>query len=240
MRAYESGGRALRLYNVTGGETSRLPDLLRMLPAFFPTCEKFVPVIEARASRTPDVASGVVPHQWVVEVDGATAGFYIFDYLPQRACGLTLFIALYPEFRDVSLLAYSRLAHFLIAESVRQIRADALEQKQETPIGLAVEVEVPALLTAYRQYDFVELPVVYYEPMFPESHTRMTDDVPADAVSYERVALGLFHGGVAPRTALAQTEVSQLALAFLRDFYQLPPDSMPVQQALATAQSIEF
>ena len=240
MQAVAANGRVVRLHDVVGGETRHLPALLRPLPEFFPDCEKFLPLLEQRAALKPTTAPALIHHQWVVEVDGEAAGFYLFDYLPGRACGLTLFIGLYPQFRNLAVAGYSRLAHFLFAESVRQVHADAARLNREPPLGLVVEVEVLALLSRYHLYDFVELPVVYYEPMFPEPWFALTDGIDLRAVTYAHVSLGLFHGGLAPRTVLTSADVAQLALAFLVDFYKLPHQSLPVQQALVTAQPIEW
>ena len=63
----------------------------------------------------------------------------------------------------------------------------------------------------------------------------MTDDVEPETVSYERVTLGLFHDGLSA-LSLKAAEVAELALAYLQDFYRLPPDAWPVQQALTSAQ----
>lgn len=240
MREYQTRDSVIRLHDVVGGYTHHLPSLLRLLPEFFPDCEKFLPLLQQRAALTPSAMPVAIHHQWVVEVDGEAAGFYLFDYLPGRACGLTLFIGLYPQFRHLAVDGYTRLAHFLIAESVRQIHADAARLGCPPPIGLAVEVEVLALLSRYHLYDFVELPVVYYEPMFPEPWFALSDGLDLDAVTYEHVSLGLFHAGLAPRTALTAADVANLASAFLIDFYKLPNHSLPVQQALATAQPIEW
>ena len=235
MRAYVAHGRRVCLHDVTNGDTRRLPDLLRLMVEYFPHCEKFLPSLEADAQARLTAESRVVPHQWVIEVDGETAGFYIFDYRPQRDCGLSLFMGIHPEFRRLRVNGYDRMAHFLFVESVRQACEDAAHFKRQPPPGLAGEIELAPLRERYRLYNFVELPVLYYEPMFPEPFIAMTEDVDPEAVTYERVTLGLFHGG-APRISLSAGEVANLALAYLEDFYRLPPDSMPVRQAAATAQ----
>lgn len=239
MRVYAASGRALRLHDVACGDTRYLPALLRLMVEFFPHCEKFVPSLEENALLDVTPESPVVPHQWVIDVDGETAGFYIFDYRPPRDCGLSLFMGLYPEFRPLAAAGYDRLAHFLFVDSVRQANEDATRFQRKTPPGLAAEIELPALRERYRFYNFVELPVVYYEPMFPDPAIAMTDAVDPQAVTYERVTLGLFHGE-APRLTLTAAEVANLALAYLEDFYRLPPDVMPVQQALATAEPFDW
>lgn len=235
MTDSETDARQVTLTDVIAGNAERLPDLERMLPEFFPTCEKFIPLVRQRALHPP-AHDAALSHQWVVDVDGETAGFYLFDYLPQRGCGLTLFIGVYPQYRAVAFGGYPRLAHYLIAESLRQITRDAEWLGEPPPIGLAVEVELPALLTRYRQYDFVDLPVVYYEPMFQEPWTHYSSSMDAATIGYEQVALGLFYN--APRVPAVSGEcVANLALAFLQDFYRLPADCFPVKQALATAQA---
>jgi hypothetical protein len=238
MTGFESQGRRVTLTDVVAGNTARLPDLERMLPEFFPTCEKFLPLIRQRAAHQP-APDAVQSHQWVVDVDGETAGFYLFDYLPRRGCGLTLFIGVYPEYRPVAFGGYARLAHYLIAESLRQITRDAAQAGEPPPLGLAVEVELPALLNRYRQYNFVDLPVVYYEPMFPQPATHYNTDIDETRIGYEQVAFGLFTDA-AREPDLSRECVAHLALAFLQDFYQLPARSFAVQQALATAQALSL
>ena len=235
MRVYESNGRVVRLHDVTDGDTAWLPTLLRLMVEFFPHCEKFLPSLEQHARQPVTAESRMVPHQWIVEVDGEVAGFYIFDYRPERNCGLSLFMGLYPQFRAVAVNGYQRLAFFLFDESVRQVREDAARFDRPRPPGLVGEIELPALRERYRLYNFVELPVVYYEPMFPHPWIAMTDDVEPETVSYERVTLGLFHDGLSA-LSLTAAEVAELALAYLQDFYRLPPDVWPVQQALTSAE----
>ena len=101
MRVYESNGHMVRLHDVTDGDTAWLPTLLRLMVEFFPHCEKFLPSLEQHARQPVTAESRMVPHQWIVEVDGEVAGFYIFDYRPERNCGLSLFMGLYPQFRAV-------------------------------------------------------------------------------------------------------------------------------------------
>lgn len=235
MQQYETPDHRICLHDVHDGDVRHLPTLLRLMPEFFPHCEKFLPSLERDARRPVTAQSSVVPHQWIVEVDGDVAGFYIFDYRPQRDCGLSLFMGLYPQYRRIAVNGYERLSHFLFNASVRQACADAARFQRPTPPGLVGEIEIDALLERYLLYDFLALPVVYYEPMFPHPWIAMTEDLDRDAVAYERVTLGLFHDGQFPKRTLTADEVANLALAYLNDFYQLPDDSLPVREALASA-----
>lgn len=240
MRTFTASDTTVVLHDVTNGNTRHLQPLLQMMPEFFPHCEKFLPALERDARLTLTERSPVIPHQWVVEVDGQTAGFYIFDYRPGRGCGLSLFMGLYPEFRAISVNGFDRLARFLFVQSVRQIVDDARRLGQPTPLGLVGEIELGPLLERYRLYDFVELPVVYYEPMFPDPWTSMSPEIALESIHYEQVTLGMFHDSAMPKRALSASEVANYALAYLCDFYGLPADSMPVKRALATAQPFDW
>lgn len=240
MSTIATNGSVIQLHDVTNGNVRHLPVLLKMMPHFFPGLEKFLPWLEHNAVTRLGNNPHVIPHQWVVEVDGETAGFYVFDYRPERDSGLSLFMGLYPQYRGLAVNSFERLARFLFVESVRTVVADAERLKRRPPPGLAGEIELQPLLQRYLAYDFVVLPVVYYEPMFPSHWTTMSLDVNPDTIGYERVPLGMFHDPAAPKRPLTAAQVANQALAYLVDFYRLPLDSMPVRQALATAQPFEW
>jgi GNAT superfamily N-acetyltransferase len=218
----------LRIYDVTGGNTARLGDLENLLGKYFPCCPKYLPILRRRASNCPDADGRFVVHQWLVDVDDKPVGFLLFDYVPARDCGICLFIGINPEYRDVQFGGH-RLAQALFDAALKQLLKDAQRLECSIPLGLLLEVELQKLVTRYREYGFVELAVNYQEPIFPEPDMMYRDGLQWEQIGFNPVTLGMFPLPGHQADLTDPQVLKNLSLAFLVDFYNLPPDSQAVQ-----------
>lgn len=232
MKEFTSDTSHLVIHEVTGGNTAHVEALVALMAQYFPTLTKFIPWIRERAARAADADPTFVAHQWLLEVNGEPVGFYTFDYVPARDCGLSLFMGIHPPFRNLSFGGYRRLAELMFALSEDEIMLDAQRLGRRAPYGLSAEIEVPELIPTYHRYGVIELPVVYYEPMFPEQQIRYDSTLAPEDIHYERVYLSVFPTEFQPMDRDDPEVLSNLVLALLIDFYGLPDDNWAVQRAL--------
>lgn len=234
MRVFHSDDGELTIDDVIDGQPEDTETLVGLLREFFPFGWKFAPWARERAARGAAADPRFQPHQWLLRVNGEVAGFYIFDYVPARDCGLCTFVGLYPEYRRLRFGGHSRLAGLLVAQSIAQVKADALAAGRPEPYGLVVEVEVPALVERYRSYNFHPLPVTYFEPVFPDPAVSWDADMEPDDVRCEQVTLGAFVEEYRPAEFTNPGRLENWVAACLVDFYGLPEASWPMREALAS------
>src|SRR5690606_31654192 len=234
MRVFHSDDGTLTIDDVIHGQPEATEIIFGLMQEFFPYGWKFAPWLRRRAAGGAAVDSRFYPHQWLLRVNGEVAGFYIFDYVPGRASGLSMFMGIYPQYRRLRFGGHSRLAGLLFALSVQQVADDARALGQPAPYGLAAEIETIELVERYRQYNFYELPVTYYEPIFPDPLVAWHPSLDLTALQYKRVTLGVFVDQFRPSEIANPQRLENWVASYLVDFYGLPEESWPMTQALAS------
>jgi hypothetical protein len=238
----------LTVYEVIGGCANHLGSLLELHQEMFPNYAQYLPYMELRVKADPEDSHKAIDHWWLANIDGYPAGFRMFKYNPGRNCGLGLLMAVRPQYRKQAIGPYRSLAELLITTSLEQIETDAQVLGKTMPVGMGVELQLPEttsnvdlrrgrarLISRYREYGFCDLPVEYYEPPFIlDEYSFQELDIPEEA-DFNRLLFGYFPTDSSHKL-LAPDIISNLALAFLSDHYNLPMDHWAVQRALRSAQ----
>ncbi len=209
-------------------DQERIEALLKMYAALFPQYAHYLPRMRARVEHPQKNERGHIVHYWLIEVDGQPAGLRIFRYIPARQCGIAQALAVYPEFRKVTVDG-QRLARFIIYHCLDQIIADGNDPGTPPTLGMINEVESDRLMEHYIRNGIIKLPVKYKEPIFgsPEDNT--------DQVEFSHMSLGFLAN---PALAIVYTKkrIMDFTMAFLVDHYGLAEDHPEVQLALESIQ----
>ncbi len=236
----------IAIYETIGHNADRHERMLDLYAELFPYYAYYLPYMRHRMQLPIDADPNFTERWWLIEVDGNPAGVRLFKYSPGRDCGLSLGIAIKPEYRHLSSKGYARLAEQLLADSQEHLRADARAAGKPTPIGMVTELQVPEttadaaikrgrarLIERYHEYGYIDLPVEYYEPPFIQGKEEVLVDPAAIADrDFLRLKLGIFPCPGGQFDLNDADMVSSLTCAFLVDHYGLPEDHWVVRRAL--------
>ncbi|MBN1179595.1 MAG: hypothetical protein JXD18_10300 [Anaerolineae bacterium] len=224
-------GERLALHDVIGGNLERLDDLVDVFVELFPQYAHTSERLRWKALRSAFADPHFINHQWLVEVDGRAAGLLSFKYAPQRGLGLTVYVGVRPAYRHLRVEG-KRVSEWLIGCGLDQLQIDAQATGSELPVGLFLEVQYPRLVARYREFGFVELPVVYHEPHFRQARTQDNVAESLAQADFRRAYLGGFPIHPERFDPSDAVMLETVVRAFMLDHYHLPMDHWAVAQAL--------
>ena len=214
---------------LASGDEERLDAMLTLYAAFFPHYEHYVPRMRRRAGFPAEKRAGHVAHYWLFEYQGAPVGLTTFRYIVERECGLGISFGLDPAVRSVR-VGEERLSAFIIGQIMRQLKRDAAIAKTNF-YGLVTEVEHRSLMEHYKKMGMLELPMQYFEPIYPPEETDEDLESRIEKASFIPVILAITpHKAFEFRAPL----LKNFAEAFLVDHYELPRAHPMVQKTLAS------
>lgn len=220
----------LQVQELAGGNGQGLDELIALWAEYFPDyAELPANVDELRlAVLGQAVVPGLRPHLWLVRQHEQPVGMSFFLYNPARALGMLLFFALRPEARRLAPPGFDRLSDFLVAEMLAQVAEDGAGQA----LGLALEVDSPALAERYQHMGLRLFHLRYGEPSGGQTASMRTELAPQQD-DFHPLFLGIFALPLAHQQPLPQV-AHGVVLAFLSDYYGLPDTHPVLRQAIQT------
>lgn len=217
-------------------DEERLEAMLTLYAKFFPEYEHYVPRMRRRAAFAADKRPGHTAHYWLIEYQGEPVGLSTFRYIAARECGIGVSFAIKPAARKVE-INKQRLSLFVILEIMRQLNADADAVNGEL-YGMVTEVEYRSLMEHYKTMGMLELPVKYFEPIYPPEKEGDSVEIRINNITFESAILALVPNN--REIKFFNTPLlKNLIKAFLIDHYELPDDHDKVQAALASIKRSE-
>ncbi len=222
----------IKVWSLLGsGDGTRIEAMLDLYARLFPQYAHYVPRMRRRAAFGAQHRAGHVVHYWLVEVDGRPAGLRTFRYVRGRHVGLAHALAVDPIYRTVEVDG-RRLAMFLVKACLDQVVADGVRLGDTPVLGMVNEVESPRLMTHYEENGIIELPVEYFEPIFPGELPGRGRDEEIGLVNFSRMFMGFLPAPGCEDLAYTRELIAEFAMAFLLDHYGLPVEHPQVQAVL--------
>lgn len=216
---------------LTTNDTERLESMLTLYAQFFPDYKHYVPRMRRRAAFPADKRPGHLTHYWLFMYEDKPVGLTTFRYIVARECGLGVSFAIKTEARKIRVDG-KRLSGFIINEILKQLKKDAAQTNTGLH-GLVTEVEHRSLMEHYKKMGMLELPMHYYEPVYPPEDKN--DDIQStiDKIKFIPVILAITP---AKKLKLNAALLRNFAKAFLIDHYNLPETHPIVQKTLNSIQ----
>jgi len=227
----------LAVHEITDGNTRHLDDMLAVFKQLLPDYEFSVPTLIQNAQRPSHYNPHLVEHQWYFEIDNQPAGMTVFKYVPFRDIGFGLYLGILPEFRKRSFGEYGRFSELVIAATRVQLQMDALEMGRKIPVGYVAEIAEPRLIERYQQYGFIELPIVYHEPLLPGGRLTPLPPEQIETAQFHRLRIGIFPIARETINITDPALLTQAVLALLVDHYNVPEDHWSIQLAFDSINS---
>lgn len=224
----------LVVHDLVNGNSEYIENYLEIYQALFPQYARYMPVMRRRAETSLDPSANERWHQWLLFVDNRPAGIVGFLYNKRRNIGLLMDFAIYKEFRARSMPKGLRFAHGILNLAMQELIRDAQDNGCETPLCMAAEVEHPALVKKYREYDFFEYEVEYFEPPFTPELAEIVDDSQNldKLMGYGPMHIGAFRIPGYSFSPNHPETIKTVLLAFLEDHYRLPADHWLIRKLI--------
>lgn len=221
----------IRIVELLGtGDKERLETMLTLYSWLFPEYAHYTVRMRRRASLPQVTRPGHIAHYWLIEAGSKSAGLCTFRYIQRRNCGIGVAFGLNPATRAI-VVREERLSKFVISMIMEQLAKDCSVMGSPDYLGLVTEVEHRKLMDHYVQLGMYELPISYFEPIFPvEKHHE--PGIPCRPSKYEPVFLGMTPNPVIGYKKYRCEELADFALAFLVDHYGLQSDHETVRTVL--------
>ena len=214
----------LTIHDVIDGDTTYLAEYLKIYTNYLPQYSRYVPVMQRRAAKPVDIYALERWHQWLVMYDEKPVAMIGFLYNRKRNLGILMDFAVVEDMRDFVIPGNGRFAGELLFLAMEQLKHDAEEIGNPTPLCMAAEVEHTPLVERYTEYGFVEFPIEYYEPPGTPELAQLVETQDFESVGYRRLFLGAFQ---MPNTKLDPTDMQVVDIilhALFEDHYQLPEE----------------
>ncbi len=212
---------------LTSNDAERLEAMLALYARFLPDYKHYVPRMRRRAAFPSDHRVGHLAHYWLFEYQGKPIGLTTFRYVVKRECGLGVSFAIDIEARKIR-IGEKRLSAFIIGEILAQLKKDAA-QTDTGLYGLVTEVEHRGLMEHYKKMGMLELPMQYYEPIYPVEDKNDDLESTINKIKFIPVILAITPN---QKLVLNAALLRNFAKAFLVDHYNLPEDHIKVQEIL--------
>jgi hypothetical protein len=234
MTVIELPGTNITLHEVLGGSENDLADLLVIHRELFPEYVYYQPYMQERALLPPHANPDLVEHWWLVRVGGESAGVRFFVYVPQRDCGLGLAVGIRPAYRKVTFGKYQRLSEILLLKTLEYLTIDAQRSGRAASIGMVSEIE-DYILPRCVEYGYIPLNIDYQEPSFVQDSVVPVSAV--EPISFRPIVLGCLPTNKDSFDPSDPVMLTNVAKAFLIDYYGLAEDHQVVRQALDSIES---
>lgn len=212
---------------LASGDTERLEEMLALYAKFFPKYKHYVPRMRRRAQFSSEKRAGHFAHYWLFEHDGQPVGLTTFRYIVERECGLGISFVIDRKARSIR-VGKQRFSTFIISKIMEQLQEDAA--RTDTSLyGLVTEVEHKSLMEHYKKMGMLELPVQYYEPVYPPEKEGDSPQSSIEKISFIPVILAITPYG---EFELSKPLLVNFTEAFLVDHYGLPREHACVQKML--------
>lgn len=225
-------GSDIKIIELLGsGDLPRIEAMLKLYKRFFPIYAHYIPRMRQRANLPSETRSGHKAHYWLIEYKNTPVGLTTFRYILSRKCGLGIAFALDPDVRSVHVNG-KRLSAFVIDKILEQLLADSVAMGNSGFLGFITEVEHTELMDHYKKMGMLELPIQYFEPVFPPEANGQQGKETVNKISFIPVILGITPNPEAVFKSFAPSILEDFALAFLVDHYGLDEEHHKVQEVI--------
>lgn len=223
----------LTIHNVIGGNTKYLEDYMGLYEEFLPQYMRYAPAMRQRAAAPVDENANEVWYQWLLMINGSTAGIIGFLYNKKRNVGLMVDFAINPELRAIQYKHHKTFASLIIELALHQLTHDAVKHGYNNALGLIAEVEHVQLIQKYAEYGYLLLPVEYEEPPYTPDLANLTaEKQKLDKIGYTKLYLGIFQPTDSILDANDPLLIKTVLLALLEDHYQLESSHWLIQKLI--------
>ncbi|MDK1028473.1 MAG: hypothetical protein QGM50_09155 [Anaerolineae bacterium] len=214
----------IKIFELLGsGDTKRIEAMMRLYRQLFPEYAHYTKRMEKRTAFPPERRSGQIAHYWLVEQNNKPIGFTTFRYLHKRKCAIGVAFGIETEARKQN-IHDQRLSTFVTSEVMGQLERDSELLGAPDFWGLVTEVEHRDLMEHYKRTGMIELPIKYYEPIFPVESNGKSPQDRLEAVEFKVAILGIIPNPKVSIRNYVNNVLRDFALAFLVDHYGLPED----------------
>jgi len=217
----------VEIYELLGsGDCDRLDAMLALYAQYFSEYAHYVPRMRRRAQHPSEKREGQVAHYWLFEYEGKPVGLTTFRYIVKRECGLGVSFAVDTAARSIC-VNNQRFSAFVISQIMKQLKKDAA--RTDTGLyGLVTEVEHRSLMEHYKKMGMLELPMQYFEPVYPpENGDNLQSRI--EKITFIPVILAVIPNG---GFALNKPMLTNFTEAFLIDHYELSKSHPMVKKML--------
>jgi len=217
----------VEIYELLGsGDSDRLDAMLALYAQYFSEYAHYVPRMRRRAQHPSDKREGHMAHYWLFEYEGKPVGLTTFRYIVKRECGLGVSFVVDTAARSIC-VNNQRFSAFVISQIMKQLKIDAA--RTDTGLyGLVTEVEHRGLMEHYKKMGMLELPMQYFEPVYPpENGDNLQSRI--EKITFIPVILAVIPNG---GFALNKPMLTNFTEAFLIDHYELSKSHPMVKKML--------
>lgn len=216
----------IKIFDLLGSnDEKRIEAMLSLYSNFFPDYAHYSPRMRKRAKLPSASREGHLVHYWLIEYQNKPIGLTTFRYISHRKCGLGIAFALDPSVRALK-IAKIPLSAFVIAQILTQLESDSKKMGDSEMLGLVTEVEHATLMQHYKKFGMIELPINYYEPVFPPEGAKNRE------IKFIPVFLGITPNPKFPCDCFSPSNSENFALAFLVDHYNLDEEHEKVKEVV--------
>ncbi len=216
----------IKIFELLGSnDENRITAMLSLYTKFFPDHAHYASRMRRRAKLPSASREGHLVHYWLIEYQNKPVGLTTFRYISHRKCGLGIAFALDPSVRAIK-TDKMPLSAFVIAQILTQLKADSKKMGNSEMLGLVTEVEHATLMERYKKLGMIELPIDYYEPIFPPENAKNQE------IKFVPVFLSIMPSPNAHYERFSVKNLTNFALAFLVDHYNLNENHIKVQEVL--------
>ena len=223
----------VRIIELLGsGDEERIEAMLALYCQLFPVYSHYTERMRRRAALAPDAHPGHISHYWLVEFETRPVGMCTFRFIKKRKCGIGIAFGLDESVRSVCVKDV-RLSKFVISKIMEQLAVDSQFMGVPDYWGLVTEVEHRELMEHYKRLGMYELPIEYFEPIFPPEDGQHSK-TPLEPISFEPVILSITPNSKIPFCEYNCDTLANFAKAFLVDHYGLSEDHEVVRLVLGS------
>ena len=222
----------IKVFELLGsGDEKRIEEFLSLYAKFFPKYAHYISRMRRRAKSPSESRKGHYVHYWLIEYQDTPAGLFMFRYILPRKCGIGTALALDPSTRGVILEGKS-LTEFLFDRVREHLEADAVATGNPEYFGFASEIEHSRLMERFEKIGMVELPLKYFEPVFPSDAKELSREEILEETSFIPVCFGIMPNPKSKFMGYSPQRLKDFALAFLVDHYNLDENHEKVQEVI--------
>lgn len=222
----------IKVFELLGsGDIPRINAMLELYARFFPEYAHYTARMQRRAKLPSESRRGHRVHYWLIEYKDTPVGIFMFRYILPRKCGLGTALALDPSVRAVSVDG-KPLTAFMFGKVLAQLEKDALAMGSMECFGMVSEIEHLGLMKRFEKFGMVELPLQYFEPIFPPKAEELPEEEMLSKISFIPAHFCILPHPNSSNREYSPKTVKEFALAFLVDHYNLDEDHYKVQEVL--------
>ena len=216
---------------LNSGDIPRINAFITLYERLFPEYAHYSLRLRRRTQLPSEARTGHKVHYWLIEYQNTPIGLFMFRYISSRKCGAGTALALDPGARGIKVNGKS-LTAFLFEKVLSQLKEDALSMGHSKSFGMVAEIEHLGLMKRFEKLGMIELPVKYFEPVFPPEANELPREEVVDKIRFIPAHFTIMPHPESNHKSFSSKILKDFALAFLVDHYNLDENHYKVQEVL--------